>query len=114
MLELAKSLPPPQLAEKAYAPYEKFRPEIPPGKKKDGGPPASWTWTSSARWLRPDPEERLFNSLKQAPRATRKGISIVRGESNDGFDRNGQEIYSGKKKRIDPREKGDGDEQETE
>ena len=33
MLELAKSLPPPQLAEKAYALYEKFRPEIPPGKK---------------------------------------------------------------------------------
>ena len=33
MLELAKSLPPPQLAEKAYSMYEKFRPEIPPGKK---------------------------------------------------------------------------------
>jgi len=33
MLDLAKSLPPSQLAEKAYAPYEKFRPEIPPGKK---------------------------------------------------------------------------------
>ncbi len=33
MLELAKSLPPPQLAGKAYALYEKFRPEIPPGKK---------------------------------------------------------------------------------
>ena len=33
MLELAKSLPPPHLAEKAYALYEKFRPEIPPGKK---------------------------------------------------------------------------------
>ncbi len=33
MLELAKSLPPPQLAGKAYAPYEKFMPEIPPGKK---------------------------------------------------------------------------------
>jgi len=33
MLELAKSLPPSQLAEKAYALYEKFRPEIPPGKK---------------------------------------------------------------------------------
>ena len=33
MLELAKSLPPPQLAEIAYARYEKFRPEIPPGKK---------------------------------------------------------------------------------
>ena len=33
MLELAKSLPPPQLAEKAYSLYEKFRPGIPPGKK---------------------------------------------------------------------------------
>jgi hypothetical protein len=33
MLELAKSLPPSQLAEKAYGLYEKFRPEIPPGKK---------------------------------------------------------------------------------
>jgi len=33
MLELAKSLPPSELAGKAYALYEKFRPEIPPGKK---------------------------------------------------------------------------------
>jgi hypothetical protein len=33
MLELARSLAPSQLAEKAYALYEKFRPEIPPGKK---------------------------------------------------------------------------------
>ena len=33
MHELAKSLPPSELAEKAYALYEKFRPEIPPGKK---------------------------------------------------------------------------------
>jgi len=33
MLVLAKSLPPPQLVEKAYALYEKFKPEIPPGKK---------------------------------------------------------------------------------
>ena len=33
MLELAKSLPPSHLAEKAYALYQKFRPEIPPGKK---------------------------------------------------------------------------------
>jgi len=36
MLELAKSLPPPQLVEKAYALYEKFRPEIPPGIKSWG------------------------------------------------------------------------------
>ena len=33
MLELAKSMPPSQLAGKAYPLYEKFRPEIPPGKK---------------------------------------------------------------------------------
>ncbi len=33
MLELAKALPHPQLAEKAYSLYEKFRPEIPPWKK---------------------------------------------------------------------------------
>ena len=33
MLDLTKSLPPSQLAEKAYALYEKFRPEIPPVKK---------------------------------------------------------------------------------
>ena len=33
MLELAKSLPSSQLTEKAYTLYEKFRPEIPPGKK---------------------------------------------------------------------------------
>jgi hypothetical protein len=33
MLELAKSLPAPRLPVKAYALYEKFRPEIPPGKK---------------------------------------------------------------------------------
>lgn len=33
MAELAKSLPTPALAEKSYALYEKFRPEIPPGKK---------------------------------------------------------------------------------
>jgi len=33
MEELARSLPPSELAEKAYALYEKFRPEIPPGKR---------------------------------------------------------------------------------
>jgi len=42
MVDLAKSLPPSQLAEKAYALYEKFRPEIPSGKK-GGEPPESWT-----------------------------------------------------------------------
>jgi hypothetical protein len=33
MGELARSLPPSELAEKAYSLYEKFRPDIPPGKK---------------------------------------------------------------------------------
>jgi hypothetical protein len=33
MLELAKFLPPSHLAQKAYPLFEKFRPEIPPGKK---------------------------------------------------------------------------------
>jgi hypothetical protein len=32
MLELAKSIPPSELAAKAYSLYEKFRPEIPPDK----------------------------------------------------------------------------------
>jgi hypothetical protein len=36
MLELAESLPPSQLAEKAYTLYERFRPQIPPGKKGGG------------------------------------------------------------------------------
>jgi len=36
VLELTKSMPPSQLAQKAYALYEKFRPEIPPGKKRWG------------------------------------------------------------------------------
>jgi hypothetical protein len=34
MLGLARSLPPSQLAEKAYSLYEKFTHEIPPGKKR--------------------------------------------------------------------------------
>ena len=34
MKELARSLPPSELAEKAYALYKKFRPEIPPEKKE--------------------------------------------------------------------------------
>jgi hypothetical protein len=33
MKELAKSLTPSELAEKAYSLYEKFRPQIPPGKR---------------------------------------------------------------------------------
>ena len=33
MLELARSLPPSELAQKGYALYERFRPEIPHGKK---------------------------------------------------------------------------------
>jgi hypothetical protein len=38
MLELAKSFPPSQLPEKAYALYEKLRPENPRGKKGWGAP----------------------------------------------------------------------------
>jgi len=38
MKELAKSLTPSELAEKAYHLYEKFRPEIPPGKRGWGAP----------------------------------------------------------------------------
>jgi hypothetical protein len=33
VLDLAKSLPPSQLAEKAYSLYKKFKPEIPLDKK---------------------------------------------------------------------------------
>jgi hypothetical protein len=40
MLELAKSFPPSQLAEKAYTLYEKFRPQIPSGK---------WGWGASGK-----------------------------------------------------------------
>jgi hypothetical protein len=78
MLELAKSLPSSQLMEKAYTLYEKFRPEIPPGEK-GGGPPASWTWTSSVRWLRPDVEEPLFNS----PKIAKSVQLILRGTRTD-------------------------------
>ena len=38
MLDLTKSLPLSQLAQKAYALYEKFRPEIPSDKKGWGAP----------------------------------------------------------------------------
>ena len=38
MLDLAKSLPPSELAPKAYALDEEFRPEIPLGKKEWGAP----------------------------------------------------------------------------
>jgi hypothetical protein len=33
MLKLARPLPATELTEKAYSLYEKFRPEVPPGKK---------------------------------------------------------------------------------
>jgi hypothetical protein len=33
MVELAKSVPPSELNEKAYGLYEKFRPEVPSGKR---------------------------------------------------------------------------------
>ena len=34
MLQLVRFLPPSELAHKAYTLYEKFRPQIPPGKKE--------------------------------------------------------------------------------
>lgn len=49
MLELAKSMVPSRLAERAYGLYEKFRPAIPPGKK-GWVSPASWIWTASEDW----------------------------------------------------------------
>ena len=52
MLELAKSMPPPQLAEIAYALYENFRPEIPPGKK-GWGASGKLDLDLSERWHRP-------------------------------------------------------------
>jgi hypothetical protein len=33
MLELVRSVPPSELAEKAYTLYEKFRQEVPPGRR---------------------------------------------------------------------------------
>jgi hypothetical protein len=42
MHKLAKSLPPSELAEKAYALYGNLGPKFLLAKK-DGGPPASWT-----------------------------------------------------------------------
>ena len=76
ILELAKSFPPSELAKKPYALYEKFRPEISPGKK-GWGPPGNWTWTSSARWLRLDPEELLFDHLAKEIEPRREGFAIL-------------------------------------
>jgi hypothetical protein len=55
MLELARPLPPAELAGKAYALYEKFRPEILSGKK-GWGASGKLDLGSSARWLPPDLE----------------------------------------------------------
>jgi hypothetical protein len=70
------------LAEKSYALYEKFRPEIPPGKK-GRGPPASWTWTSSARWLSPDPKERLSCPILDATNRVEYGGRISASPASD-------------------------------
>jgi len=75
MLELAKSLPPSQLAQKAYDPDEKFRPEIPPAKK-GRGPPAICTWTAFVRWLRPAPKERLSCPILDATNRVEYGGRI--------------------------------------
>jgi hypothetical protein len=94
MVELAKSFPPSQLAEKAYTLYERFRPEIPPGKK-EWGPPASWTGTSSVRWLRPESEERLLGHLDPL-------MSFqLRGDGQDVF-REETEIPLSQRGRIRP------------
>ena len=41
--------------------------------RKDGGPPANWTWTSSVRWLRLEPEEGLFCPVRDATNRAEKG-----------------------------------------
>jgi len=56
MKELAKSLTPSELAEKAYSLYERFRPEIPPGKKG---------WSASGK-LDLEAIRRMAGSLKGA------------------------------------------------
>ena len=58
MLELAKSMPPSELGGRAYTLYEKFRPEIPPGKRgglRQAGPGLH----PQDGWLRPEPKEHL-------------------------------------------------------
>jgi len=62
MMGLAKSLPPSQLAERPIPCTRNSGRKFLPAKK-DGEPPASWNWTSSARWLRFEAEEYLFNSF---------------------------------------------------
>jgi hypothetical protein len=64
MLELAKSLPPLSWRKKP-TPYTKNSGRKFLLAKKDGELPACWTWTSSARWLQPDPEAFLIYSLKK-------------------------------------------------
>jgi hypothetical protein len=59
MLELAKPLPPLSWPKKPIPCTKNFGLRFLPGRR-DGGPPASWTWTSSARWLRLDPGEDLL------------------------------------------------------
>ncbi len=56
MKELAKSLTPSELAEKDYSLYEKFRPEIPPGKRG---------WGASSR-LDLEAIRKMAGSLKSA------------------------------------------------
>ena len=53
MESLARAFPPKQLESQAYDLYEKFRPEIPEGKK-GWGQKANWTWTISAHWRSKD------------------------------------------------------------
>jgi hypothetical protein len=79
MLGLAKSLPPSHLAEKAYTLYEKFRPEIPPAKKRWGAS-GKLDLDLIPRWLRPDHEERLLghrSSAFDAAKSFRGGLNIL-------------------------------------
>jgi hypothetical protein len=75
MLEHEKSLPPSQLAQKAYALYGKFRLRF-LRAKKGRGPTANWTWTSSARWLSPHPKERLSCPILDATNRVEYGGRI--------------------------------------
>jgi hypothetical protein len=95
MLQLAKSLPVAQLAERDYGLYEKFRPDIPSGKK-GWGPPASWTWTLFARCDRPDPLIRKEDQLNllvllfQLTQDLLDHLSVLQTDGQkDGFHRPG-------------------------
>jgi hypothetical protein len=55
MQQLAKAYTPRGLAHAAYRLYERFRPDIPAGKR-DWGRGGSWTWGWSGGWRRRNPD----------------------------------------------------------